>query len=125
VFKVIVSPKAWQDFFEIFDFIAVADPEAAERFSNSLLAHIDLLTTFPTLEHAQQLEKCAHCFIVRSESTIKSTSNEGQLRSFTSGMARVDHLSSDCYFAARGTTLISNTVGHCFPVTNRRSPLAS
>ncbi len=47
MFKVIVSPKAWQDFFEIFDFIAVADPEAAERFSNSLLAHIDLLTTFP------------------------------------------------------------------------------
>jgi plasmid stabilization system protein ParE len=47
VFQVIVSPRAWRDFFEIFDYIAVADVEVADRFCEALLAHIDLLTAFP------------------------------------------------------------------------------
>lgn len=47
MFQVIVSPRAWRDFFEIFEYIAVADPEVAERFCNALLAHTDLLTSFP------------------------------------------------------------------------------
>jgi plasmid stabilization system protein ParE len=49
VFKVIVSPRAWQDFFEIFDYIHQDNPEAAAGFCNTLLDHVELLATFPRL----------------------------------------------------------------------------
>ncbi len=47
MFKVIVSPRAWRDFFEIFDYIQQDSPEAAARFCGALLDHTDLLATFP------------------------------------------------------------------------------
>jgi plasmid stabilization system protein ParE len=47
VFKVIVSPRAWDDFFEIFDYISRDNRDAAERFCDALLNHVDLLGTFP------------------------------------------------------------------------------
>ena len=47
MFKVIVSPRAWEDFFEIFDYIARDNRDAAERFCDALLSHVDLLGTFP------------------------------------------------------------------------------
>jgi plasmid stabilization system protein ParE len=49
VFKVIVSPLAWDDFFEIFEYIARDNRDAAARFCGALLAHADLLATFPHL----------------------------------------------------------------------------
>jgi plasmid stabilization system protein ParE len=47
VFKVIVSPRAWRDFFEIFDYIRQDSPEAAGRFCNALLEHAESLASFP------------------------------------------------------------------------------
>jgi plasmid stabilization system protein ParE len=47
VFKVIVSPRAWDDFFQIHDYIAAEDQAAAARFCEGLLNHIELLGTFP------------------------------------------------------------------------------
>jgi plasmid stabilization system protein ParE len=52
VFKVIVSPKAWEDFFQIHDYIAADDPDAAARFCEGLLNHIELLGTFPRIGSA-------------------------------------------------------------------------
>jgi plasmid stabilization system protein ParE len=47
VFKVIVSQRAWDDFFEIFDYISRDNRDAAERFCDALLNHVDPLGTFP------------------------------------------------------------------------------
>lgn len=47
MFKVIVSPQAWGDFFQIYDYIAAENPGAAGRFCEALLNHIELLSTFP------------------------------------------------------------------------------
>ncbi len=47
MFKVIVSPEAWEEFFEIFDFIAVSDRAVAASFCDGILDHIDLLSRFP------------------------------------------------------------------------------
>jgi plasmid stabilization system protein ParE len=49
LFKVIVSPRAWYDFFDIFEYIAADNRDAAARFCDSLLNHADLLATFPHL----------------------------------------------------------------------------
>ena len=49
MFKVIVSPRAWDDFFEIFDYISRDNRDAAARFCDALLNHVDLLGTFPHL----------------------------------------------------------------------------
>lgn len=55
MFKVIVSPKAWEDFFQIHDFIAGDDPAAAARFCEGLLNHIEGLATFPHIGIATRL----------------------------------------------------------------------
>jgi plasmid stabilization system protein ParE len=47
VFKVIVSRRAWNDFFAIFDYIDRDDPAAASRFGAALLSQIELLAIFP------------------------------------------------------------------------------
>jgi len=47
VFKVIVSPRAWRDFFAIFDHIHQDSPDAASRFCHALLEHTELLAAFP------------------------------------------------------------------------------
>jgi plasmid stabilization system protein ParE len=47
VFKVIVSPQAWDDFFQIFEYIAAEDPVAASRFCDALLNHTESLGNFP------------------------------------------------------------------------------
>jgi plasmid stabilization system protein ParE len=47
VFTVIVSPRAWRDFFEIFDYIREDSPDAAARFCSALLEHTNLLAAFP------------------------------------------------------------------------------
>lgn len=49
MFKVIVSPQAWEDFFEIFEFIAQDKRDSARQFCDALLDHVDLLATFPHL----------------------------------------------------------------------------
>jgi plasmid stabilization system protein ParE len=49
MFKVVVSPRAWNDFFEIHEYIAAENDSAAADFSRALLEHIDLLGTFPHL----------------------------------------------------------------------------
>jgi plasmid stabilization system protein ParE len=49
VLKVIVSPRAWDDFFQIFEYIAQDSPGAAARFCDGILDHIDTLATFPHL----------------------------------------------------------------------------
>jgi plasmid stabilization system protein ParE len=47
VFQVVVSPRAWNDFFAIFDYIEKDSPAAASSFGAALLNHIELLATFP------------------------------------------------------------------------------
>lgn len=47
MFRVIVSPQAWEDFFQIYEYIAAEDRDAAARFCDALLNHIELLATFP------------------------------------------------------------------------------
>ena len=47
MFKVIVSPRAWDDFFQIFEYIAAENRDGAARFCDALLDHIELLATFP------------------------------------------------------------------------------
>ena len=47
MFKVIVSPRAWDDFFEIFEYISRDKRDSAARFCDALLNHVDLLGTFP------------------------------------------------------------------------------
>jgi plasmid stabilization system protein ParE len=49
VFKIIVSPLAWDDIFEIFEYIARDNRDAAGRFCDALPDHADLLATFPHL----------------------------------------------------------------------------
>ena len=49
MYKIIVSPQAWEDFFEIFEYIAQDKREAARRFCDALPDHVDLLSTFPHL----------------------------------------------------------------------------
>jgi plasmid stabilization system protein ParE len=39
--------EAWEDFFQIYDYIATDDPAAAARFCDGLLNHAGLLGTFP------------------------------------------------------------------------------
>lgn len=47
MFRVIVSPRAWRDFFEIVDFIREDNPSAAECFGKILLDQLDVLASFP------------------------------------------------------------------------------
>jgi plasmid stabilization system protein ParE len=47
VFKVVVSPRAWNDFFAIFDYIDKDNPTAASGFGAALLQQIELLAIFP------------------------------------------------------------------------------
>jgi len=47
VFKVIFSPQAWEDFFQVHDYIAQDDPGAAAKFCDALLDQTELLGTFP------------------------------------------------------------------------------
>lgn len=47
MYKVIVSPGAWDDFFEIFEYIAADSRDAAAKFCDALLNHVDLLAEFP------------------------------------------------------------------------------
>ena len=47
MFNVIVSPRAWDDFLEIFDYISRDNRDAAAQFCDALLNHVDLLGTFP------------------------------------------------------------------------------
>ena len=47
MFKVIVSPRAWRDFFGIFDYIQQDSHEAAAGFCGALLEHTELSAAFP------------------------------------------------------------------------------
>jgi plasmid stabilization system protein ParE len=47
VFRVVVSPRAWQDFFEIFEYIDRDNSSAASEFGRALLSQIELLASFP------------------------------------------------------------------------------
>jgi len=48
-FRVLFTQRALNDLAEIIGYIAADDAEAAERFGNSLLDHIELLTKFPRI----------------------------------------------------------------------------
>lgn len=49
MYKVVVAPNAWDEFFEIFDFISRDKPDAAADFCDALLSHVEILATFPHL----------------------------------------------------------------------------
>jgi len=48
-FRLLFTQKALKDLAEIIGYIAEDDPQAAERFGNSLLDHVQLLTRFPRM----------------------------------------------------------------------------
>jgi plasmid stabilization system protein ParE len=48
-FRLLFTQKALKDLAEIIGYIAQDDPQAAERFGNSLLDHVQLLTRFPRM----------------------------------------------------------------------------
>jgi plasmid stabilization system protein ParE len=57
VFKVVVTPHVWNDFFAIFDYIDKDNPTAANGFGAALLNQIELLAIFPhigALVHQRQ-----------------------------------------------------------------------
>ncbi len=48
-FRLVYTQKALNDLAEIIGYVAGYDAEAASRFGNSLLDHIELLTQFPRM----------------------------------------------------------------------------
>jgi toxin ParE1/3/4 len=63
-FKVIFSEQSLNDLEDILDYISVDSPEAAARFGNDLLNHIELLAAFPRmgtpLPHALGIRNILH-----------------------------------------------------------------
>lgn len=63
-FRLLFSQRALNDLAEIIGHIAEDDAEAAERFGNSLLDHIELLTRFPrmggTIHKRARVRKLSH-----------------------------------------------------------------
>ena len=51
-YRLLFSQRALDDLAEIIGHIAEDDPEAASRFGNSLLDHVDLLSRFPHMGDA-------------------------------------------------------------------------
>lgn len=51
-FRLLFTQRALSDLADIIGHIAEDDPEAAERFGNSLLDHVELLTRFPRMGSA-------------------------------------------------------------------------
>lgn len=49
MFQIIVSPRAWRDFFDIFGYIERDNSVAASEFGIALLKQIELLATFPNI----------------------------------------------------------------------------
>ncbi len=47
MYEVIISPRARHDLLEILDYIGDDSAAAAERFSDALLAHTELIGEFP------------------------------------------------------------------------------
>lgn len=48
-FRLLFTQRALNDLADVIGHIAEDDPEAAERFGNSLLDHVELLTRFPRM----------------------------------------------------------------------------
>ena len=96
MFKVIVSPRAWRDFFEIFDYIRQDSPEAAERFCNVLLEHAESLASFPHIG-APVLELPRVRFALHTPIRIYYKVNESgnALRLFISGTHLADRRRCD------------------------------
>jgi toxin ParE1/3/4 len=67
-YRLFFTQRALNDLAEIIDHIAADDPEAASRFGNSLLDHVDLLRSFPkmagTVSKRSQVRKLVHSPIV-------------------------------------------------------------
>jgi plasmid stabilization system protein ParE len=63
-FRLLFTQRALNDLAEIIGHIAEDDAEAAERFGNSLLDHVELLTRFPrmggTLRKRARVRKLSH-----------------------------------------------------------------
>ncbi len=51
-YRLLFSQRALDDLAEIIGHIAEDDPEAASRFGNTLLDHVDLLSRFPRMGDA-------------------------------------------------------------------------
>jgi toxin ParE1/3/4 len=63
-FRLLFAQRALNDLADIIGHIAEDDPEAAERFGNSLLDHVELLTRFPrmgsTIRKRARVRKLSH-----------------------------------------------------------------
>jgi len=63
-FRLLFAQRALNDLADIIGHIAEDDPEAAERFGNSLLGHVELLTRFPrmgsTIRKRARVRKLSH-----------------------------------------------------------------
>jgi plasmid stabilization system protein ParE len=63
-FRLLFTQRALNDLADIIGHIAEDDPEAAERFGNSLLDHVELLTRFPrmgsTIRRRARVWKLSH-----------------------------------------------------------------
>lgn len=63
-YRLLITQRALNDLAEIIGHIAEDDAEAASRFGNSLLDHIELLTRFPrmgsTIRKRSRVRKLSH-----------------------------------------------------------------
>ena len=63
-YRLLITQRALNDLAEIIGHIAEEDAEAASRFGNSLLDHIELLTRFPrmggTIRKRSRVRKLSH-----------------------------------------------------------------
>ncbi|MBV8897583.1 MAG: type II toxin-antitoxin system RelE/ParE family toxin [Acidobacteriaceae bacterium] len=79
MFRVVVAPRAWRDFFEIFDYISLDNPHAAAAFCRALLSHLELLSSFRILARRPQTYlACGRCCIRQLGSITGSMRRNGQ-----------------------------------------------
>jgi plasmid stabilization system protein ParE len=87
VFKVVVSRRAWSDFFAIFDYIDRDNPAAASGFGAALLNQIECWQSFLISVRSSIGGKAFASFCThRFGSTIELTTTRERLRFCTSGM---------------------------------------
>lgn len=67
-YRIFFTQKALTDLAALIGYIAEDDPEAASRFGNALLDHVDLLGRFPrmgsTIGHRSGVRKLVHSPVV-------------------------------------------------------------
>lgn len=94
-YRLLFTQRALNDLAEIIAYIAQDDPEAASRFGDSLLDHIELLTRFRRWE--------------TSSDNVRACANYNTARSrFITGFARISG-SSKCSTYAMGQDLFRSS----------------